>query len=282
MLTEPTETWEGLELNDEQQGKLMRYLGDRATGRQDWIAFHRPDTAAGDRVIADLGLDPAKPTVIMLTSVIWDAQLHYRQRAFKSQVEWALQTVRHFAGRSDIQLAIRVHPAEERGSLPSRQPIAAEIRAVFPELPPNVVLIEPNDRISTYALSEACDAAIIYATKTGIELAARGIPVIVAGESWLKGKAIGFDCNDPASYEEALAMLPFRQRLDARRTARARAYAYHFFFRRMIALPALGKGNVPGSPYRIEPTKLDRFRGGGDAGVDLVCNGILNGSPFVQ
>ena len=81
---------------------------------------------------------PAKPTVVLLTSVIWDAQLHYRQRAFKSQVEWVLQTVRHFAGRSDIQLAIRVHPAEERGSLPSRQPIADEIEAVFPQLPPNV------------------------------------------------------------------------------------------------------------------------------------------------
>ena len=42
---------------------------------------------------------------------------------------------------------------------------------------------------------------IIYATKTGIELAARGIPVIVAGESWLRGKEIGFDCDDRQAYE---------------------------------------------------------------------------------
>ena len=49
-------------------------------------------------------------------------------------------------------------------------------------------MIRPEEEVSTYALADASDAVIIYATKTGIELAARGIPVIVAGESWLRGK----------------------------------------------------------------------------------------------
>ena len=68
---------------------------------------------------------------------MWDAQLHYRQRAFKSQVDWVLKTIAHFAKRDDVQLAIRVHPAEVTGSLPSRQPIADEIEAAFPTLPNN-------------------------------------------------------------------------------------------------------------------------------------------------
>ena len=72
-------------------------------------------------------------------------------------------------------------------------------------------------------LADASDAVIIYATKTGIELAARGIPVIVAGESWLRGKGIGFDCDDAGAYERMLATLPFGRRLDAERTARAQA-----------------------------------------------------------
>ena len=281
MLTEPPSVWEDLTLSDAQRDELMRYLSDRATGKQDWIAFHRPDTDASDRLIADLGLNSGKPTVIMLTSVIWDAQLHYQQRAFKSQVEWALQTVRHFAGRPDVQLAIRVHPAEEKGSLPSRQPIAAEIEAVFPKLPPNVVIIRPNDRVSTYALAEACDAAIIYATKAGIELAARGIPGIVAGESWLKGKGIGFDCDNPVTYDRMLAKLPFRRRLDPARTSRAQTYAYHFFFRRMIPIPAMMKADLPGLPFVIMPTPLDEFMTGGSVSLDLICRGIIAGAPFV-
>ena len=83
---------------------------------------------------------------------MWDAQLHYRQRAFTNQVEWVLKTIAHFAKRDDVQLAIRVHPAEVTGSLPSRQPIAAEIEAEFPTLPRNIALVRPGEEISTYAL----------------------------------------------------------------------------------------------------------------------------------
>jgi len=180
-----------------------------------------------------------------------------------------------------VQLAIRVHPAEVTGSLPSRQPIAAEIEAEFPTLPRNVALVRPDEEISTYALADASDAVIIYATKTGIELAARGIPVIVAGESWLRGKEIGFDCDDAAAYERMLATLPFRRRLDAERTARAQIYAYHFFFRRMIPLPGLKRSRMQASPYEIVPQGLEAFEPGADAALDCVCEGILEGTPFV-
>jgi hypothetical protein len=213
--------------------------------------------------------------------VVWDARLHYRQRAFKDQIEWVLKTIAHFAERDDVQLAIRVHPAEITSSLPSRQPIAAAIKSAYPTLPKNIVLIGPGDNVSTYQLAAASDAAIIYATKTGIELAARGIPVIVAGEAWLRGKGIGFDCDDAMAYERMLASLPLGKRLDEEERARARKYAYHFFFRRMIPLPGLRPAHVQGVPYEIVPLTLETFAPGAHASVDCVCNGILKGNPFV-
>jgi hypothetical protein len=213
---------------------------------------------------------------------VWDAQLHYRQRAFKSQVDWVLKTMAHFAKRNDVQLAIRVHPAEVTGSLPSRQPIAAEIEAAFPTLPGNIALIRPGEEVSTYGLAQASDAVIIYATKTGIELAARGIPVIVAGEAWLRGKGIGFDCDDARGYERMLNSLPLGKRLDAARTDRAQKYAYHFFFRRMIPLPGLRRAQFPGVPYEIAPQSIAGFAKGASAALDCVCDGLLKGTPFVH
>ena len=112
---------------------------------------------------------------------------------------------------------------------------------------------------------------IIYATKTGIELAARGIPVIVAGEAWLRGKGIGFDCDDAGAYERMLASLPFGKRLDAERIARAQAYAYHFFFRRMITLPGLRRARVPGVPYEIAPLGLVGFRARSERPRSTAC-----------
>jgi hypothetical protein len=281
MLTEPASVWEDLRLDEAERTRLMRYLADREKGTQDWIAFHPADAQASSDVVTQIGLDPTKPVVTLLTSVVWDAQLHYRQRAFKSQVDWVLKAVAHFARRDDVQLAIRVHPAEVTGSLPSRQPIADEIEAAFPTLPKTIAVIKPGEEISTYALAEASDSVIIYATKAGIELAARGIPVIVAGESWLRGKEIGFDCEDASSYERMLASLPFGKRLDAARTARAQAYAYHFFFRRMIPLPGLRRAQVQGAPYEIAPQGMAAFAPGASAALDCVCRGVLNRSPFV-
>ena len=281
MLNEPVSAWESIALDEAERARLMRYLADRERGTQDWIAFHPADARPSTDIVEAIGLDPAKPVITLLTSVVWDAQLHYRQRAFKDQVEWVLKTIAHFAKRDDIQLAIRVHPAEVTGSLPSRQPIAAEIDAAFPTLPKNIALIRPDQEISTYALADASDAVIIYATKTGIELAARGIPVIVAGEAWLRGKGIGFDCDDADNYERMLAALPFGERLDAARVARAQKYAYHFFFRRMIPMPGLRRARVQVAPYEVAPLRLKTFEPGAYPALDCVCQGILEGTPFV-
>jgi hypothetical protein len=281
MLSEPVSAWDNIELDESERTRLMRYLTDREKGTQDWIAFHPVDACPSTNIVEAIGLDPEKPVITLLTSVVWDAQLHYRQRAFKDQVEWVLKTISHFVGRDDVQLAIRVHPAEMTGSLPSRQPIAAEIDAAFPTLPKNVALIRPDQELSTYALADASDAVIIYATKTGIELSARGIPVIVAGEAWLRGKEIGFDCDDAEDYEQTLASLPFRRRLDAARTARAQSYAYHFFFRRMIPMPGLKQARMQGALYEIAPLTMETFASGVQASLDCVCQGILDGTPFV-
>ena len=82
----------------------------------------------------------------MLTNVMWDAQLHYRANAFPNMLEWVIQTIRYFIGRPELQLLIRVHPAEIRGNLPSRQPLVAEIQREFPRLPRNVIVIRRRAR----------------------------------------------------------------------------------------------------------------------------------------
>ena len=100
-------------------------------------------------------------------------------------------------------MAIRVHPAEVRGSVPSRQPLVDEIEKAFPTQPPNVKLIPTESQISFYALVKNCDAVAIYNTKMAIEAACMGIPVIVAGEAWIRG--IGFS-KDANSSEELPAL----------------------------------------------------------------------------
>lgn len=280
LMTEPKEHWEDLELSAAQERELLRYLSSRREGLFDWIVFHRPARQDRDEIARRSGVDPSRPVVGLLTSVTWDAQLHYPANAFPNMLEWLVQTCEYFAGRPDLQLLIRVHPAEISGFPPSRQPILRELRARLPQLPPNVIVVPPESGLSTYGLMSLCNAVIIYNTKTGVELTSVGQPVIVAGEAWIRNKGITLDASSPDEYRAILDRLPFESRIEGEQLARARRYAYHFFFNRMIPLPFVKpKAGYP--IYTLELEKLQHLLPGSSPGLDTICDGILGRGPFV-
>ena len=77
-----------------------------------------------------------------------------------------------------------------------------------------------------------------------------GIPVIVAGEAWIKNKGLTTDPATASEYFAALDRLPFAGRLDKEARDRALKYAYHFFFRRMIPVKGIEvlQGWPPSAP----------------------------------
>jgi hypothetical protein len=279
LLTEPPGHWENMQLSESQERDLMHYLGSRREGLFDWIVFHRPNRLEPQEMVRQVGLDRSKPIVGLLTNVSWDAQIHYPANAFPSMLEWLVQTCDYFATRPDLQLLIRVHPAEISGFPPSRQPILRELQRRIPRLAPNIFIVPPESALSTYGLMSECNAAIIYGTKMGVELSSVGIPVIVAGEAWVRNKGITHDAASREEYFEILRRLPFAEGLGPAQLARARRYAYHFFFNRMIPLPFIEPS--AGFPvYRLELNRLQQLLPG-DAGLDTICNGILGRTPFV-
>jgi hypothetical protein len=232
-----------------------------------------------ERIAREVGADFSRPCIGLLTNVMWDAQLHYPANAFPNMLEWVVSTIEWFARRPDLQLIIRVHPAELRGSLVSRQPMMPEIQRRFPTLPPNVFLIGPESQVSTYAVMSRCNAALIYGTKTGVELASIGVPVIVAGEAWIRNKGITMDVASAAEYFAVLDQLPFRTAMPAEQIQRARRYAFHFFFRRMIPLHFM-LPSKDDAPYRVSLRSFRELAPGRSRGLDVICDGILHDQPF--
>jgi hypothetical protein len=277
MLSEPTSQWESMPWCPEKEAQILDYLNSRRQGSRDWISYMKNTQEDLSAIVAELGLDSSKPWIGLLTNVVWDAQVHHSESAFPGMIPWLLQTIQYFVDRPDLQLIIRAHPAELQNPIRSRQPVVDIVNQAFHKLPGNIRVIPPDKPINTYALMSLCDTAIIYATKTGVELACLGIPVIVAGDAWVRNKGVTSDAKSPEEYFRLLDRLPLRQRLDEAVTQRARKYAYHYFFRRMIPLPMF----VPGSPYTLSLSGLDDLLPGRSIGLDVVCNGILNGDEFV-
>jgi hypothetical protein len=284
LMDEPVSEWEHLPWSRGREAELVAYLRSRWQGSQDWITFNANPQESRDEIARALKIDFCKPTIGLLTNVIWDAQLHYRANAFPSMMDWLLRTIAYFDRRRDLQLVIRVHPAEVTGAVPSRQSVVDELRRQFSTLPPNVFVIPPESPISTYVVAAQCDTVLIYGTKTGVELSTEGIPVIVAGEAWIRNKGLTSDARSPEEYFALLDELPSGRRLDPATVERARRYAYHFFFRRMIPVRAVRPATGVMAKivkYQLDVQTLDQLMPGADPGLDVICDGILTGSPFV-
>ena len=276
MMAEPVGNWESIRWNPQLEQKVLAYIKNRSRGTRDWHAFLNEPTAD----ISTLGFDSSKPTIGLLTNVCWDAQLHYPANVFENMLEWIFQTVDYFAQKPSLQLIIRVHPAEVTAEIPSRQMVVDELNKSFPTLPSNIFVVNPESKMNTYTLMDACNAVIIYGTKTGVELTSFGIPVIVAGEAWIRNKGITIDPTTRKEYFEMLDKLPLDGRMNEKLRHRALKYAYHFFFRRMVPVEVVQP--VDGFySFLIAINKLSDLLPGKNTGLDTICSGILTGAEFI-
>lgn len=216
--------------------------------------------------------------VALFTNVSWDTAVVGRGHAFASMTEWILETIRLLGDRSDVELAIRVHPAESRWpGLESRERVSELLAGKLPSIPANVRIIAPEAPIDSYALAERADTVLVFSSTVGLEAAAMGKPVCVAGLTHYRGKGFTVDADSAEHYARLLGDLSWA-RPDPQRRARARRYAYLFFHRAMIPFAAVAE-RIPTEP-EFRYSSVYELRPGRDRALDLICDGILTGSPL--
>ena len=98
--------------------------------------------------------------------------------------------------------------------------------------------------------------------------------------AWIRNKGVTLDATSVENYFNLLDQLPLKQRMDEANMQRARKYAYHFFFRRMIPLEFMKTSKIE-PPYKIELVKLEDLLPAKSLGLDVICNGILHGNDFI-
>jgi hypothetical protein len=284
MLHEPTSLWDSRPLTEPQAKEIEEYLARRRAGGDigvKWTAELRDVSGldASDRnLLRALGLDPAKPVYGLLPNILWDAGIYYGTPVFETMLDWLFVTVDHFLRDMNQQLIIRVHPHEAQPRH-TYQKVIPELERRYGRLPDTIRVVAPEDPTSTYRLMDLCRAVLVYGTKTGLEIAAAGIPVVVAGEAWIRNKGFSMDVVSREHYEEILAKAYNMHRLSADIVARARRYAYYFFFERMIPVPGIDSGG--GWPPKLALESLGELMPGAHAGMETICDGILKGKDFI-
>ena len=254
------------------------YLDGRQRGAMDDLTHHPSPIEGRDAVLAATGLREGERLVSFFTNVVWDAQVYAPKTLFRGPVEWMIESLRHVAGTPGVRYVVRVHPAEVK--IPfvlTQERMDDQIRAAFPDLPDNLVVIPPEDDLSSYSLAAASDLAVMYSSTMGLETMAMGIPTVVAGYPFYAGKGFGMEPQDQESYFRIITHPEDVPSIPAEELERARRWAYYLFFRRMLILPDIveaGRIGVP--PVR----NLGDLVEGRYAGLDTFCSGILSGTPF--
>lgn len=219
-------------LAESQLKQLHDFFSARKNAKT-WKDFARKwqdtPTQGAKSVRKALGLDD-RPVILLATNVLGDSLTLGRQVFSKTMAEWIERTVKFFTKREDVQLVIRVHPGE---TLMHGTSMVDVIKDALSNIPPHIHMIGAEEKINTYDVISVTDLGLVYTTTVGLEMAMRGVPVVVAGQTHYRGRGFTYD---PTSWEGYFAMLNellgdlISARLSEQQIELSWRYAYLFFF----------------------------------------------------
>lgn len=242
----------------QEQRALNQMFEDRYGGR--WFLQDRNQRSTRRYTATELaerfGLNPERPTVVVFSQVLWDANLFYGEDLFEDAGEWFVETVRAACANPALNWLIKLHPANvwkrRYEGITKEYAERVLIDKCIGPLPPHVTLIAAEDDISTLSLFETIDYGVTVRGTSGMELVCFGKPCVTAGTGRYSGLGFTMDSENREQYLERLARLHLQAPLNAEEVQRAKWHAHTAFALRpwpMLSAKAafryLEKGNAP-------------------------------------
>jgi hypothetical protein len=198
------------QLSNAQEAIVDQYLAfqeDPQSGRTEHFSDYR---AAQPTSVADSGAQQAvgklshcQTLTLLGTNVLGDSSTLGKETLFESQRLWLETVLQWFRKNPAHGLLIRVHPEEELN-----RPLEFMGKVIRPLIAglENVVLIDANDAFNTFSIVDTLSLGLVWISHLGVDLAARGVPVISAAHSHYFGLGIAHEPNSVDEYLELLEM----------------------------------------------------------------------------
>jgi hypothetical protein len=278
----PDASWQAARdtpLTNNEAEAIEAYLNQRRRGGGSLDSFWRDGTEDLDQIRSTLRLRPGRPLVVMFCNILWDSAVIGMDIAFPSMGTWVVEGIHWAETHPELDLVVRIHPAEVMlRNHPTREGMSDHIAEHFTVMPPNVRVVEASDPTSSYVLMDMASVGLVYTSTVGLELAAQGVPVVLAAQTHFRGRGFTLDLDDAASYWRAVdELIHVPPSVDTRAMTRelARRYAVLFFFRFHNVLNAIHEEGRSRPLIRVRTAhNLDP---GLDDAMDRVVTGILEG-----
>lgn len=220
---------------------------------------------------------PDKPTWAILAHVNWDAVFDGAPMAYEAFDEWIIDTIERICSIDGVNWLVKVHPAEAWDA--PETGVQKLLQTRFPNLPPHVRVIPAEEPVSPLDFYHLVDGAVTIYGTAGLEIALLGKPVIVAGEAHYGRKGFTYDALTKDSYRELLSHAGELGPISKERQLLAMKYAYTYFIRRQVPLPAV---HDPVGWWKFQVSEREALLPGNDGFVDFVCERILDGRDFLM
>lgn len=224
-------------------------------------------------------LNSGKPVWGILTHINWDTVCDVAPMLYESFDDWIVDTINVAIEVSDVQWLIKIHPAEARDNRPEAG-VEALILRNFPNLPDNIKLISAEEDISPLDFFELVDGAITVYGTSGLELAIKGKPVILAGDAHYGKKGFTYDSQNRIAYQDMLRQTTSIGPLKESQVDLAKKYAYCYFFSRQVPVSAVF--NADSKWWAFQIGNRESLLPGMDPAVDFLCDRILDGNEFIM
>lgn len=174
---------------------------------------------------------------VLYPNLAWDACVEGRgSNIFKDIFSLIDTTINYFIKKPNYQLIIKPHPAElvwERGT----ESIANYISNKYPKLPKNIAVLKPDTPLSAYDLIKSGTIGITFNGTIALEMATRGMPVLVTGDSHYKDAGVVYEIKTLKEYlnlfDNPKKLISFAKN----NIELAKKYAYFYFLKLPIKIP---------------------------------------------
>ena len=247
----------------------------------DYVSYYADIKQDKISVLQKLNLNQDRKRIGIYPNIPWDGKMFSATEDFpdlnvfvKYIIEWANLN-------PDVDMIIRSHPAEAfRKGNESIEKFIDIINMECHELPSNVIYIEPTSSISSYELSEVCDAALMYASTLALEFSYARHPVIQVGLSNVSNKGIVFDAFTKEAMFSYLNMaVEGKLKVDEEMYLRVLKYSNYWINKRHIPEVLMNLKNLAFDGYMFNNSLMldkDNFEV-----LDWFIDRCEDGKPFI-
>jgi hypothetical protein len=224
-----------------------------------------------------------KPTALLAANVIWDLAALNKQVVFDDMIEWIAETISWFGKHPEYQLIVKPHPGEQTPAIPEteeRVSTALERRGVV--IPENVAMLTPKSAVTVYQLFPLVHIGLMHTTNVGVEMSARGMPVITTAHSPYRGFGFTLDPSTREEYFQTLESALRGKNLPEREQQIDLAYKFilfqQFHYYTKINIMDFKWGETP----RLKVSSLDDICPGRNRHLDYIVDSVMDGLSIVS